>query len=212
MKNDLIKAFELSLLAAGFIPAGYSSGTTSSITQPGIQRINNPKLLQEMLDYNPYASKKEDPKYFTPSIEDLHVGYECEVLPINESLGWEAGKLSYYSGHEGPGLYNLYPFWYTTRKSNYGRIKTMIHDFKQIRVPYLTKEQVEKEGWIERIGLNDFYKNDYRMLFGRSIEDNNVVKSTHLHVYHTRLKYILYEGSCPSINEFRTIMKLLNIK
>lgn len=156
--------------------------------------------------------------YFTPTIEDLRVGYECEVLPINESLGWEAGRLSYYSGYEGPGLYNLYPFWYTTRKGNYGRIKTMIHDFKQIRVPYLTQEQIEKEGWAyERanglvIALT-FKKDNY--ILDWYWNDKKIVIRKIKEMCPGSMKFELeqlYKGNCPSINEFRIIMKLLNIK
>jgi hypothetical protein len=194
MKNDLVQAFELMV---------YCMADQSGTTQPGIQRIHDPKLLVEMLNYCK-KQREEAEKYFTPTIEDLHVGYECEVLPINESLGWEAGKLSYETGHEGPGVYNLYPFWYTTRKGKYGRIKTMIHDFKQIRVPYLTQEQIEKEGWTFQTDtwvVSSFRKGKYILYFEP--------KSKKLRVYDNGY---VFDGYCPSINEFRTIMKFLNIQ
>lgn len=210
MRSDLVKAFELMV---------YFTDDLSGKTEAGIRRIHDPKLLAEMLNYCE-KQREESQKYFTPTIEDLHVGYECEILPINESLGWERGKLSYYSGHEGPGLHNLYPFWYTTRISNYGRI--MIHDFKHIRVPYLTTEEIEKEGWDAWKGEGDvtpydllmywgaykFEKPNYILIFSWRQRDITIYKKPDVFKNTEQI----FKGSCPSINEFRTIMKLLNIK
>src|SRR5687768_16490771 len=60
--------------------------------------------------------------YFTPSIEEIRVGYECETInPV----------------HRGE--------WYPTT-INKGNI-SWIEFLDCVRVPYLTKEQIEKEGF-----------------------------------------------------------------
>ena len=73
-------------------------------------------------------------RYFTPEIEDIHIGYQCEIL-------WNQNMLSEDN-------------WY---KIEIGDNQTKDFDFidyierienSKLRVPYLTKEQIEKEGWI----------------------------------------------------------------
>lgn len=70
-------------------------------------------------------------KYFTPDIEDIRVGYECEFT------GWSEKD---------------YPF-----KVDQSNISTVLRDIKTIGVPYLTKEQIESEEWKHK-RLNLFIK------------------------------------------------------
>jgi len=151
-------------------------------------------------------------KYYIPEIKDLHVGYECEIqdAPIIESNWtfptdrytvrtniWYSGKLTYHA------IENIY-------KS--------VRSLKDIRVPYLTREQIEKEGWLlsqDSILTDDFGISIFGInaLKNKSIDytpkNHKLVIKTYL--YNPEAPEYLFYGICKSINEFRTIIKLLNI-
>lgn len=121
-------------------------------------------------------------EYFTPSIEDIRVGYECEVR--NRASIRE----------------HWVPHIITTSLMERGFFK--IKDWFDIRVPYLTKEQIEKEGWEQRGGPESFYRGKYL---------------TH-YDFRTKTLYMAFSGSkildgmnCKDINTFRYICKLLGI-
>ncbi len=72
-------------------------------------------------------------KYFTPNIEDIRVGYECECLwCCPNPRVWIPIEVTEDDREE----YAKLP------------VQEVIHRIKEIRVPYLTKEQIEAEGWV----------------------------------------------------------------
>lgn len=148
----------------------------------------------------------ENNKYYTPSIEDIRVGYECEIKPLNSEYDWLPAKLKHEKGYNGEGLYNINPFWYSVIDKDGFPVKAIINDLSQVRTPYLTKEQIEAEGW-EIVQENYCVKNQYRL----SLLPNNMIHISVTNVSTVNMK-TLFIGNCPSINEFRTICKLLNIK
>ena len=127
----------------------------------------------------------ENNKYFTPNIEDLHIGYELEHL---SATGYITTKFEIDSSL--PALQEL--------------IK-----LNQIRVPYLTKEQIEAEKWEYLsegyIGHQSFYKDDFEM---SCFYDKHLLKIIKKEKVKT---VVLYQGRCKCINEFRKIIKLLEI-
>jgi hypothetical protein len=147
-------------------------------------------------------------KYYTPEIEDLRVGYECE-----------------WNTHADPIQVDGYTRWMphtitVETLENYG-LGCMRKNMKHFRTPYLTKEQMEAEGW-NYSAVDDYYKSSknscgtYRI---KQLSDNKLsiqfVPCTSL----SREKSGNYEENrqqmvveCKSINELRTIQKLLNIK
>lgn len=156
---------------------------------------------------------EESLKYFVPQIEDIRVGYECEYMQGNQFL----------------------PF-----KVRQPEISILAVETGILRTPYLTKEQIEAEGFIfstwSRAGTGDKYiqgnyyckqkdtqEGGYKIWIhtmesssGRPITDLTIWKSywnRDIGDYESEENSPrLFEGKCPSINEFRTIMKLLNIK
>ena len=128
-------------------------------------------------------------KYFTPDIEDIHAGYECELLIFDK---WEPNIVKSY----------------TELRS----VDECIKD-KVIRVPYLTKEQIEVEGWEEMnapimsIGHGFLYipflKNNCRLDYNYTTNILNIKKDDVTNLYY---------GECKDINTFRLIQKLLGIK
>jgi len=138
-------------------------------------------------------------KYFTPDIEDLHIGYELEVN------------------------YNF--------KLNDIFHKKIIDSFEQlsdihsrmpgdcvIRVPYLTKEQIESEGWKEeQMYLNGTFvmilgelNKGYELMFAGG--KSSIVITRVWTLFDEQVKRDnIFKGNCKCINEFRKIIKLLGI-
>jgi len=136
-------------------------------------------------------------KYFTPDIEDFHVGYEFQrFIPrknATEEECWKTIKL---------------PVNYLTLDE----IDDEIIE-KEIRVPYLTTEQIEAEGWIEDKGLYKLRKNE-DLFF--TIDFNTDSYSLIINSY-SKINTTFYSGNCilkgkcKDINTFRKIIKLLGI-
>jgi len=130
-----------------------------------------------------------DDKYFVPDIEDLRIGYEFEFQGIPK--GWH--KMIFKEDD------SLIVMKYNIEKLS-----------DAIRVPYLTKEQIEAEGWkeiskynYEKINSNitAYYGDDHYLWImhpGKTILGEDYLANS-------------FKGECKSINEFRYICKLLKI-
>lgn len=148
-------------------------------------------------------------KYFKPSIEDIKIGYELEFHNFSmDELG--ISELNYDR-------------WDSTIL-NKGHVKTFMEYGvgNGVRVSFLTKEQIEAEGWNFTHQYNstlDFETKDIR---------NADTSGGFLHYdISTHILEIItkdggynsdgpnisrkYKGLCKCINQFRTILKLLNI-
>lgn len=138
----------------------------------------------------------QENKYFTPEIEDIRVGYECE---INKSL---------FNGiSEG---------WHNFIFKEFEQLEVINkRGLKGFRVPYLTKNQIETEGWEDITtdiheelwwGMSKFKKEGYELFYdyinhlisiNSCEEDNEYPRIIHC--------------KCKDINNFRYICKLLEI-
>lgn len=149
------------------------------------------------------ANKSEDNKYFTPSIEDIRVGYEYELCTTHP----EEADNSHWSRH-------LFPDPFVGYRLD-GFKKSI--EMGIIRVPYLTKEQIEAEGY-PIIGIypsggslhkKDLYElvflTDYRLIITKVWKsfEGEPDEKTH--------RKDIYNGECKCINNFRYINKLLGI-
>jgi hypothetical protein len=128
-------------------------------------------------------------KYYTPDISDIRVGYECEV---ESNLKWKHITLTAINSEENHINSNNGNYWLTGQN---------------LRVSYLTKEQLIVEGWIIQFELPDG-RELYRKYNFRIEKKNN-----RIHIFKIERTYdtTLFVGNCLSINEFRFICKLLNI-
>jgi hypothetical protein len=96
--------------------------------------------------------------------------------------------------------------WYQVGLINYDDLTGIV------RTPYLTKEQIEAEGWKQMpppiISISKefrdipFIKNGYRLDYNSNSNQLAITVSGQF----------LFYGECKCINTFRTICKLLNIK
>ena len=140
-------------------------------------------------------------KYYTPDLEDLFVGYEYEVL--NTEDVWESKKLQF----------------------SFGWLELPENFNKDIRTQYLTKEQIENEGFVGIfIKFRNTTKENFILGFSKKFE--NFILCIHLDTKHDILKIIketrilideleeinediVFKGTVKSINEFRKVIKMV---
>lgn len=146
-------------------------------------------------------------QYYKPETEDLRIGYECEIniitpQPIKEE--WKSATIK-----DG---FNVFDFISAISLLQQNKLRT----------PFLTQKQIESLKWkyIEDDECSDLLKDTntllYKMLIFRYkkyelwwIEE---LKQIHLGILDSDGYFnTLYKGTCKSINEFRYLMKLLNI-
>lgn len=139
-------------------------------------------------------------KYYTPKIEDFYLGYEFEELIEEQWI---------------PQIFD--------RDWQICVFEELFLNKGAIRVSYLTKEQIEVEGWVHIGGQLQSESRQYFELIKSPhghLELNYTEYNTNLiiqqrnHVRDASGNYILltiFRGKCPSINELRIITKLLGI-
>lgn len=167
-------------------------------------------------------------KYFTPDITDIRVGYEYE-----EYDGYGSATKEREPDTEG----EVMSYWQKRiierddfrsdeiQGSGVEEIFYLIeNNKKRIRVPYLTREQIEAEGWVYSHTIsggtpseeNDIFEKEGDNVRYRLDNDanNNIISISGWFYSNIRnpLTKTSFQGSCPSINELRLIQKLLNIK
>lgn len=133
---------------------------------------------------------EETIKYFQPDITDLKVGYECEVKwhTYGDGINWRS-----YIVKAGDSILTT----------------------DNVRVPYLTKEQIEAEGW--EITSREVKKPPYKVDWinaqkGQYVLWINLALHDSMHMGIADKIYTVFRGQCKDINTFRYICKLLNIK
>lgn len=130
-------------------------------------------------------------KYYTPKIEDIRMGYECEFVRQGFADCWYSVVIDDDNILNCIGPLNA-------------QGTTVFREW-DIRTPYLTKEQIEVEGWAFTGESNSAYNN---LLFRKSTW---FLWLNEKEIWLQKGNQMKYDGPCPSINEFRTICKLLNI-
>jgi hypothetical protein len=169
-------------------------------------------------------------KYFTPDIEDICIGYECEVysiglqmindrlLPDDErdnELKWRPRIIKC-----GSDILSLEAHSYQNEDELYKSFKTLWKNY--IRVPYLTKEQIEAEGWeYKSRGTDLWFERKEIFLREDGYHLENIKLQYGLHDCRLKISFVYigdgeestgaYLGKCKDINTFRKIIKLLNI-
>ena len=139
-------------------------------------------------------------KYFTPDIEDLYVGYKLEIKGKHD-INWQ------------PVVLGKDVIWH-----QFTHIENLGQAMEQLRVPYLTKEQIEAEGWRQELiypngtfimMLGDKHKG-FECMFADG--DTQIVITRVWSMYDDKfLRDNIYKGNCKCINQFRLIIKLLGI-
>lgn len=165
-------------------------------------------------------------KYFVPDISDLHVGYECELYIVGEYDAY----VNYPNNEEREKDFlnedNFSSFHKTTLTSkdfriydNFGLVKEGgKYNPTEIRTPHLTPHQIEDEGWILKTNKTWDYEfemhchyNTYFMSFSPYQSEAERELLLIGHFLEENFEY-MYKGTCPSINEFRKIINLLEFE
>ena len=176
--------------------------------------FNSEKFKQDVKNIR---NKKMD-KYYTPELEDLFIGYELETL-----------TKSCFKDEKSATGFICESRWVKNKVNNLP-LNAVNFENKEIKTPYLTKEQIEAEGWLfNYLGKDDWFKGSVPLLPYNEIDypfelwfklDNywlGFYKNIHKIVIlekgedYPGGQIIRFNGKCPSINEFRKIIKLLEI-
>lgn len=135
-------------------------------------------------------------KYFTPDITDLRVGYVCEFA---SGIGMENQHL-------------WKPLIITQ-----SMFPTILRDYKLIRVPYITKQDIIDRGWVisekskgittvpENYEFCVFLKDDYVLSYVKEKSWMEVMKKNN------EDSWYIFQGEIKDVNAFDYIVKLLNI-
>jgi hypothetical protein len=158
--------------------------------------------------------------HYTPSIEDIFVGYEAE-------FNWATYGAFVNVNNDDDLTVSFVPtkLWepivcgYNEHMLDSKRTPEEFHvilKMGNLRTPYLTNEQIEKEGWVYDVSKSSlicmgFTKNSYALYWFHGKKELSIAEIKHYPLNKYSLE-VLYKGKCPSVNEFRTIMKLLNVK
>lgn len=161
----------------------------------------------------------EQNKYFTPDIEDIRVGYEGEI-------NWSRG----YSE-------TFVPFKITVQNEDFAYtgllseiVDAMDDGYAEVKTPYLTKEQIEAEGWTQLEDKSPFTSKPYkfRKIIGEKetgifnqdsiytleyygIGNTNLIIHLEWESSWNRYNGNIFKGTCKDINTLRYICKLLGI-
>lgn len=140
-------------------------------------------------------------KYFTPSIEDIRIGYEAEV-------NW-----GYYRNPDGTKSSNP-DGWKPVVFKGVDEAVRKYHSLGMYRVPYLTKEQIEAEGW--EITAREVKAPPYEVDWINAKKGEhtlwiNLAMHKSMHMGISDKIYNVFRGQCKDINTFRYIIKLLGI-
>ena len=136
-------------------------------------------------------------KYFTPKLEDIHIGYELE---------WKLEKSDYLRYHD-ESVYEWQKNIVTIEDFNGGEIDdylSLTNPMCKLRVPYLTDEQVLQEGWVD--GKKDGYQLERIHLFREGYEPYYMITIARIEPLQA-----MYVGEGKDINQFRTICKIVNL-
>lgn len=142
-------------------------------------------------------------KYYTPSIEELHSGFKCEIRTDRPNDTW--------SNHT----------WYS---KNFGDLEG---DWISVRVKYLDKEDIESLGWkYEKTNHIRFWYTGNESWFNNTIPDSPSGRYWGFELCHDpEMKTICirckdnggeweyyYQGICKNKSELNRLMQQLGIK
>lgn len=142
-------------------------------------------------------------KYYVPSIEEFHVGFECEIRMIQDPNGiWNFCKEGNYKK-------------YIVVASNIYVISTIINENDYIRVKYLDKQDIEECGFIYDNELKfpngsykstvvEFLKNEYCL---SRIDVNEIMISKYIDGVFDKL----FIGVIKNKSELKRVLKMIGI-
>lgn len=156
----------------------------------------------------------EQNKYYTPSIEEFHVGFEYEILDYNstdfgknpDKAIWNKRKLKYediFSGYK--------------ENSQFETVNSYLLT-EDIRVKYLDKEDIESLGWEAQFPKNDLFNirpdranaDLYQMDYDCFFREKN--EGVGIEICNVNENYIIFSGKIKNKSELKKVMEMIGIK
>ncbi len=142
----------------------------------------------------------ENNKYYTPALEEFHVGFEFEQFAPKHQNDSETYNKVACSKHI---LYNIVTYWKYNISEDY-------------RVKYLDKEDIESLGWIHSIHTsNQWYLIGEDIEFTLVLYQNNEVRITDKYpngiTQSDKEDKDIFRGNIKNKSELSKLMKQLNI-
>lgn len=129
-------------------------------------------------------------KYYTPEIEEFHVGFEFEFFN-------NKGKIFFVTEKENEWIKTNMP--YTGILSEPNNLRKLILD-NQVRTKHLDREDIESLGWSEE-GLSYFTNGNFVIS----------LKQESIYIYNEK-NIFLFQGNIKNKSELKTLLKQLNIE
>jgi hypothetical protein len=148
-------------------------------------------------------------KYYTPKLEDLFVGYECEHTTMTASFDAK-DKANVLMSNDDDVHFGKLGDWQLAEYLNY-IIDEGYDVSKFIRTKYLDKEDFLADGWLEKKDGSPFF-----IAFSKDgIECNWLIAYKMVDMWTSigeDKPIIRFCGHCPSVNEFRKLCQYLKTK
>lgn len=150
----------------------------------------------------------EQDKYYTPTIEEFHVGFEYEIIDLSSNNYQEDESKCKWDKKiiEESNFYSSYK-----ENSLFESVLSYL-DKNRIRVKYLDKQDIESLGFKFLTKVKEkasAYQLDNWSLYN---DENCELKIVKLNTNSILGYDVYFNGYCKSINELRKILEFLNIK
>lgn len=142
----------------------------------------------------------EENKYYTPDIEEFHLGFEYQKTDYPDV--WYNGKVDLYS------LSDIRTLLNQTKKDDNGKVVD-----SRVRVKYLDEEDILSLGFIKNdpilntYDLNEFVISTHNKIF----HDTNTVVTLYSGYVITKKGRLIFEGVIKNKSELKVLLKQLNI-
>lgn len=154
--------------------------------------------------------KQEEIKYYTPKIEEFHVGFE--VMVPNEK------------GHYNTAIINAIALELIASRANYNEIKhnNLMLKYEEFRVKYLDQEDIESFGFRKSYApsyitdeMVELYSTDgEKDWYNLKLEDNNII-ITKCHIYNDITdnwdQECIFKGIIKNKSELKTILTQIGV-
>lgn len=147
-----------------------------------------------------------DNKYYTPTIEEFHVGFEFEKYDSRQAI------------YVDEGVTNWHKHKYDTKSIRLSQIGSHLFE-RTIRVKYLNKEDIESLGWVYEKDLRD----EYDICFKKGsmiLEYTELIKAIRIYYlveasddadFSYKRAEIIFSGTIKNKSELKRLMKQLGI-
>jgi len=126
-------------------------------------------------------------KYYTPTIEEFHIGFEYEILDPKQEWIKQTWRIHNFSE---------------------GRFKANLEVYNSVRAKCLDKEDIESLGWKEIEPYGYSFKDKFFLKTGKIKDESGVNRFTNIN----NGSFPVFIGNANNKSEFKKLMIQLGIK